>query len=42
MISRGAERDDPKLADWAAYESGVLDSGIRELAHAVVDIVIDN
>ncbi|WP_328411994.1 AAA family ATPase [Nocardia sp. NBC_00403] len=42
MIDRGAERDAPKLADWDAYRSTVLDSGLREIAHAVVDVVIGN
>jgi hypothetical protein len=42
MIARGSARDAPKLADWPAYRSGVLDSGIRELAHTVCDLVIDN
>ncbi|AFU02825.1 AAA family ATPase [Nocardia brasiliensis] len=42
MLSRGAERDAPKLADWDAYRKDVLDSGIREIAHRVVDIVIAN
>ena len=42
MIARGAERDAPKLADWAGYRSKVLDSGLREIAHTVVDFVIDN
>lgn len=42
MIARDAERDAPKLADWDGYRSKVLDSGLREIAHAVVDFVIDN
>ncbi|MFD0359925.1 AAA family ATPase [Nocardia sp. GCM10030253] len=42
MIDRGAERDAPKLADWDAYRSAVLDSGLREIAHDVVDVVISN
>ncbi|MGW4848118.1 AAA family ATPase [Nocardia brasiliensis] len=42
MLSRGAERDISKLADWETYRKGVLDSGIREIAHRVVGIVIAN
>ncbi|WP_327097058.1 ATP-binding protein [Nocardia vinacea] len=42
MIARGAERDNPKLADWPAYQADVLNSGVRELAHSVVDVVIGN
>ncbi|MEU0506011.1 ATP-binding protein [Nocardia sp. NPDC005998] len=42
MIARGAERDTPKLADWEGYWSTVLDSDLREIAHAVVDVVINN
>ncbi|WP_406276877.1 hypothetical protein OH799_06895 [Nocardia sp. NBC_00881] len=42
MTHRRAERDNPKLADWPAYQADVLDSGVRELAHTVVDIVISN
>ena len=42
MITRGSARDAPELADWPAYRSGVLDSGVRELAHTACDLVIDN
>ncbi|MGW1738831.1 hypothetical protein ACWCPQ_08460 [Nocardia sp. NPDC001965] len=42
MIARGSARDAPKLADWPAYRSGVLDSGVRGLAHTVCDLVIEN
>jgi hypothetical protein len=42
MIARGAERDAPKLADWDTYRSKVLDSDLREIAHAVADVVISN
>lgn len=42
MLARGAERDISKLADWETYREDVLDSGIREIAHRVVDIVIAN
>ncbi|MEV0355346.1 ATP-binding protein [Nocardia sp. NPDC050697] len=41
MIARGAERDAPKLADWAAYHDGVLAAGNREQAHAVCDLVLE-
>lgn len=40
MIKRGAARDLPKLDDWAAYRSEVLDSDIRTNAEQVVDSVI--
>lgn len=42
MITRNSARDAPKLTDWHGYQSGVLDSGIRELARNVCDLVIDN
>ena len=42
MRERGLDRDAGKLADWDAYRSGVLDSGLRELARSVVDLVIVN
>ncbi|WP_280402109.1 hypothetical protein [Nocardia carnea] len=42
MIARGSARDAPKLADWTGYRSGVLDSGVRELARTVCDLVINN
>ncbi len=42
MLSRGAGRDASKLANWEAYRSDVLDSGVREIAHSVVDFVISN
>ncbi|WP_433661101.1 AAA family ATPase [Nocardia sp. CA-128927] len=42
MITRGAERDRGKLADWETYRQNVLDSGTREIAHTVVDVVISN
>ncbi len=42
MITRNSARDAPKLTDWHGYQSGVLDSGIRELARSVCDLVIDN
>ncbi|MEU2258400.1 AAA family ATPase [Nocardia xishanensis] len=40
MLERGAERDAPKLADWEAYRTGVLDSGVRDLAPALCDLVV--
>ncbi|MBU3063145.1 ATP-binding protein [Nocardia sp. NEAU-G5] len=40
MTSRGADRDAGKLADWSAYETSVLASGLREIAHSVVDVVL--
>ncbi|MFB7718075.1 AAA family ATPase [Nocardia sp. NPDC056100] len=42
MTARGEERDAPKLADWEVYQTAVLDSGLREIAHSVVDLVIEN
>lgn len=42
MVERGAERDAPKLAAWAAYHDGVLAGGVREQAHAVCDRVLAN
>ncbi|WP_433194455.1 AAA family ATPase [Nocardia sp. CA-107356] len=42
MTTRGADRDASKLADWSAYETAVLTSGLRETAHALVDFVIGN
>ncbi|WP_181063525.1 AAA family ATPase [Nocardia nova] len=42
MRERGAERDTPKLRDWDTYQTTVLDSGIRTLAHKLVDFVIPN
>ncbi|MGW4245152.1 AAA family ATPase [Nocardia sp. NPDC004722] len=42
MIVRGAERDLPKLADWSAYRSEILDSGLRAEAERVVDSFIVN
>lgn len=42
MIARGSARDAPKLADWTGYRSRVLDSGVRELARTVCDLVIEN
>ncbi|MFF0456779.1 hypothetical protein [Nocardia africana] len=42
MHQRGAERDTPKLRDWDTYQTTVLDSGIRTLAHKLVDFVIPN
>ncbi|MFB8001530.1 AAA family ATPase [Nocardia sp. NPDC056000] len=42
MISRGAERDLPKLADWSAYRSEVLDSGLGTEAEKAVDVFIVN
>ncbi|MFD6357248.1 AAA family ATPase [Nocardia tengchongensis] len=42
MIKRGAERDLPKLADWSAYRSEILDSGLRVEAEKVVDSFIVN
>ncbi len=42
MTARGAERDTGKLTDWDIYQAGVLDSGLRDLAHSVVDHVITN
>ncbi|MFI9410157.1 AAA family ATPase [Nocardia gamkensis] len=40
MLIRRAERDAPKLADWDAYHAGVLDSGVRELAHNLCHLVV--
>lgn len=40
MTARGEARDAPKLADWSTYQSAVLDSDLREIAHSVVDLVI--
>lgn len=40
MRRRGAERDAPKLAGWAGYHDAVLESGTREKAHAVCDLVL--
>nr|WP_280422814.1 AAA family ATPase [Nocardia carnea] len=42
MITRGAARDNPKLTNWHRYRSSVLESGIREIARTVCDVVIDN
>ncbi|MGA6209323.1 AAA family ATPase [Nocardia testacea] len=42
MISRGAERDLPKLEDWATYQRTVLDSGVALEAKAAVDHVVFN
>ncbi|MBF6454705.1 AAA family ATPase [Nocardia cyriacigeorgica] len=42
ITARGLDRDKPKLADWATYQTEVLDSGVRETAHDVVDLVIAN
>ncbi|MBF6102359.1 ATP-binding protein [Nocardia cyriacigeorgica] len=42
IVARGLDRDRPKLADWDSYRAEVLDSGVRETAHAVVDLVIVN
>ncbi|MGF6897538.1 putative kinase [Nocardia sp. GAS34] len=42
MHERGFARDAGKLTDWDAYRTGVLDSGLRELACSVVDLVIAN
>lgn len=42
MHARGLERDAGKLADWDTYRTTVLDNGLRELAHSVVDLVIAN
>lgn len=42
MVRRGAERDRPKLADWEAYRSEVLESGVDECAAAVVDYLLEN
>lgn len=41
MQVRGAERDASKLADWETYRQSVLDSGIREIARTIVDVVVD-
>ncbi|WP_435592404.1 AAA family ATPase [Nocardia sp. bgisy118] len=40
MIARGADRDAPKLAEWEAYRSAVLESGTREKACRACDVVI--
>ncbi|WP_157117669.1 AAA family ATPase [Nocardia vaccinii] len=42
MRERGLDRDAGKLADWDAYRTAVLDSGLRDLACSVVDLVIMN
>ncbi|WP_330183824.1 ATP-binding protein [Nocardia sp. NBC_01503] len=42
IVRRGAERDRPKLADWAVYRSAVLDSGVDLAAQEVVDAVVVN
>ncbi|TLG00305.1 ATP-binding protein [Nocardia cyriacigeorgica] len=42
ISARGLDRDRPKLADWDTYQAEVLDSGVREIAHEVVDLVITN
>lgn len=42
MAARHAERDASKLANWPAYEAAVLNDGLREAAHASVDIIIRN
>ncbi|WP_280376546.1 AAA family ATPase [Nocardia wallacei] len=42
MRARGADRDADKLAAWDAYETTVLNGGLRESAHRVVDLVIPN
>ena len=42
MQQRGAERDQPKLADWQAYRDGVLDSGLAVAGPRVADYLISN
>lgn len=42
IAARGLDRDKPKLAAWETYRTEVLDSGVREIAHDVVDLVIAN
>ncbi|MCX4094846.1 AAA family ATPase [Nocardia sp. alder85J] len=42
MISRRAERDAPKLADWEGYRSTVLDSGVSGDAKLVADVFVYN
>ncbi len=42
IAARGLDRDRPKLAAWETYRTEVLDSGVREIAHEVVDLVIAN
>ncbi|MEV0773858.1 AAA family ATPase [Nocardia salmonicida] len=42
MALRGAERDQPKLADWETYRIGVLDSGLARTGPAVVDYLVTN
>ncbi|APE37132.1 hypothetical protein BOX37_27980 [Nocardia mangyaensis] len=42
MKQRGAERDEPKLADWNSYRDSVLHSGLAEAGPAVTDHVIVN
>ncbi|WP_051158442.1 AAA family ATPase [Nocardia carnea] len=42
MIARGLDRDRLKLTDWAGYQAGVLDSGVRELAHTLCDHIIES
>ncbi|PXX59646.1 AAA domain-containing protein [Nocardia tenerifensis] len=42
MVARGEARDAAKLAEWDNYQSSVLDSGLRETARSVVDLVVPN
>ena len=42
MARCGAERDQPKLADWETYRTGVLDSGLAHPGPAVVDYLVTN
>ncbi|MFE3195036.1 AAA family ATPase [Nocardia sp. NPDC059240] len=42
MTTRNEPRDAPKLCDWDAYRSEVLDSGVDAQARSVVDHVIEN
>jgi predicted kinase len=42
MTRRGAARDLGKLADWPAYQSGVLEAGAAEIAATAADYIIRN
>ncbi|MFE6925911.1 hypothetical protein ACFVAV_33210 [Nocardia sp. NPDC057663] len=42
MAHRGAERDQPKLADWETYRTSVLDSGLARTGPRVVDYLVTN
>ncbi|MEV0293118.1 hypothetical protein [Nocardia sp. NPDC050710] len=42
MAHRGAERDQPKLADWETYRTGVLDSELAHNGPRVVDYLVSS